>query len=59
MEEKQLWRRGSSPPLDLGGFGLASVVYGRKVLTSNLPRRLAGLTWILQHELGEQWGEPG
>lgn len=31
------------------------VVYGRKVLTSNLRRLLAGLTWILQHELSEQW----
>lgn len=31
------------------------VVYGSKVLTSNLRRLLAGLTWILQHELSEQW----
>lgn len=31
------------------------VVYGRRVLTSNLCRLLAGLTWILQHELSEQW----
>lgn len=31
------------------------VVYGRRVVTSNLWRVLTNLTWILQHESSEQW----